>query len=161
MGGRREAVHSRSSLCQDALSDRQILDQALCRPVDRPDPRRTDAHPTPTDQQYHGAAFPRLEKRQPAAGGDGVAVKDLAAHLEGNPTGEKPGQCGIYPDPPGWVFYVGTALCHNRQQARDRCASKVSRERRQSLPENEEADPPARLSTENKQPACEHSNLMA
>lgn len=44
---------------------------------------------------------------------------------------------------------------------RDRGAAKVSRERRQGFPENEKADPPTRLSTENKQPACEHNKLTA
>jgi hypothetical protein len=102
-----------------------------------------------------------LEKRQSEAGGNGVVVKDLTAHPEGNTSGEKLGQRGVYADYPGRVFDPGAAICYNRQQARHRGATKVARKYRQCYTENEEDNPSARLSIENRQLACVHSKLMA
>jgi hypothetical protein len=54
--------------------------------------------------QIDKSVFLRLEKMLPAAGGYCVNVKNLAAHPEGNPTGEKLGQRGAYEDPTGRGF---------------------------------------------------------
>jgi hypothetical protein len=54
--------------------------------------------------------FSRFEKGKPETGGDSFAVKNLAVYPEGNPSGEKPDQRGLYADHPGRVLNAGGAF---------------------------------------------------